>query len=1201
MSSIKNKEYLKLLSSAFSETDFIEFIRDLLNIENDNFNKNITDIRVNLKQFRDSIEHYKYVANYKDSKNNSIGVFIVKLKSTKARNLQRNFVATLLRDKGLDASLVAFYSGNENSWRLSFVKKELTYTEKGPKESLTSAKRYSYLVGENESLHTAEEYLLKLLDIDDRVINVEDIEKQFDVEKVTKKFFDEYKEKYLKLQEYLENNVDFKTESENCEFDSSEFAKKLMGQIVFLYFLQKKGWLGVQLIPNELTKEEYDELLSNNDVVSQSLIKNYFVWNEDKYIVEKTKLRISEVDEDIVNLSNVFKGTKYDNDWGTGRKDFIRYIFKQAVKEHKNFFDDYLEYFFYKGLNKKRENQYFPLFNCKIPFLNGGLFEPLNGYRWSSAHFEIPNSLFSNDDKDGILDFLDLYNFTIDEEEPLEKDIAVDPEMLGKIFENLLDVKERSSKGAFYTPREIVYYMCQESLANYLVNKVNVNYDEMIYFIKYGDIISQYDWELNNNEGKNFEIGKTIYDNILKIDEALFNVKVADPAVGSGAFPLGILNEIVKIRTNIQTYILIQSELGIIDLESLYGTEHLESDVYKMKLQTIENCIYAVDIEPSAIDITKLRLWLSLVVDYPNNQEPRPLPNLDFKIMQGNSLIDEFEGVPLFSEKMLSNNLKNYKRNESKLNRVDDIHVQTTLFSNSDKIDEYFKIMLNLQKEYFNQSDNKIKRDLKAKIDNIQLSLVEETLKDTPKKLEKFKDISGKRQKPWFIWKLEFYDVFKNNGGFDILIGNPPYIKEGKNSDVFKGLKNNKYYKGKMDFWYFFACIGIDLLVKKGTLCFIAPNNWITSFGASIMRNKVLSETIIKQFIDFNNYMIFDSASIQTMIMLLSKEISKKYVIDYRKIMSDYFNKEDLESILKLKNSSKYMKHKIEFIPLNYINEYIQFSYGTDGNLINKIKNHGNYYLTKSDISQGIVMPQDKLNKKNADILGTGFEKDDGIFVINNKEKNQMDLLDCEMNIVKPYYSSANIHKYWFNSNNSEWVIYTNRDVINSIDKYPNIKKHLDKYRDVITSDNKPYGLHRPRNKYFFDGEKIICFRKCIEPTFCYASGPTYVSQTYNIIKTKSINLKYLCSLLNSKLIKFWLKKCGKLQGNNYQLDSEPLMKIPIYNCDNELSSKIESLFNMILDCPNDYKIYSDKIDSIIFDLYDITDEEREYIEKSVN
>ena len=877
--SSRNKEYVELLKHTFDEKKFIYFVIDLLNLDTSDINADSSEKNVTINQYKDDIKKYKYVARYNDGYNN-IGIFIVNLKSTKARNLQRNFVAKLLDTYSLDGSLVAFYSESDTSWRLSFVKRELNFTDKGIKESFTPAKRYSYLVGEHESVHTAQEFLFKLLEIDSRKITLNDIEEVFNVEKVTKRFFEDYKEKYLQLKEYLDKNEDFKTESEKCDFTSSEFAKKLMGQIVFLYFLQKKGWLGVELIPNELEVSEYKQLLSSNDSVSQNLITMFYELKDDKCVIDKNKIRQADV-QDIINFSNIFAKTNYDKPWGSGKKDFIRSIFKQAKIEHKNFFDECLEPFFYKGLNEKRDNQYFPLFNCKIPFLNGGLFEPLNNYRWSSAHFDVPNDLFSNDKKDGILDFLDLYNFTIDEEEPLEKDVAVDPEMLGKIFENLLDVDDRKSKGAFYTPREIVYYMCQESLANYLVNKVGVDYNEIIEFIKYGDLISQMDWESSINEKSDFIIGKTIYDNLLQIDKALIDVKVADPAVGSGAFPLGMLTEIVKIRNNISTYLLIQRDLCLINIDDLYNTEQGKRDMFDMKLQTIENCIYAVDIETSAIDIAKLRLWLSLIVDYPNTEEPKPLPNLDCKIMQGNSLIEGFEGVPLFSKRMLKNNLKKYKRNESQVQYVGDIHLQQTLFDDSKNFDTYMETMLKLQKEYFITSDNKIKKELKEKIDKIQIGLVEESLKSDYKKLEKFKEIAQKRQKPWFIWQLEFFDVFKNNDGFDIVIGNPPYVStKGVDSDS----KNNllKEFGFSDDLYYHFIVKGIDLLKKNGILTMITPDTYFTTFTKKRLREKILSNNLI-ELVDLG-YDIFESAMVSTSILILNKDTDKNNMIKIKDV-----------------------------------------------------------------------------------------------------------------------------------------------------------------------------------------------------------------------------------------------------------------------------------------------------------------------------
>ena len=1059
--SVRNKEYLELLRHSFDEKKFIEFIIDLLNLDISSLNKNVSEITLIPNQYKDSINYYKFIANYNDGMNN-VGVFIIKLNdttSTKARNMQRNFVATLLKNYSLDGALVSFFSDKEKSWRFSFVKKELSFTDNGVKEQLTSAKRYSYLVGEGESVHTAQEFLLKLLDIDNRKITIDDIEKQFDVEKVTKKFFEEYKEKYLKLKEFLDKNEDFQTEAENCDFDSVEFAKKLMGQIVFLYFLQKKGWLGVQLIPNELSKEEFDELLKENDSVSQSLIRNYYVFDNNKYVVEKTKLRITEIPEDVINLSNVFKNTKFDMPWGSGDKEFIRHIFTQSKIEHKNFFDDYLEHFFYKGLNEKRENQFFPLFNCKIPFLNGGLFEPLNNYRWSSAHFEIPNSLFSNDDKNGILDFLDLYNFTIDEEEPLEKDVAVDPEMLGKIFENLLDVDDRKSKGAFYTPREIVYFMCQESLANYLVNKIGVDYNEILNFIKYGDVISQYDWELSIKNETNFKIGSTIYNKILDIDNALINIKIADPAVGSGAFPLGMLTEIVKLRNNIQTYIMIQSELGILDLNDYYGSAHLETDIYNMKLQTIENCIYAVDIETSAVDIAKLRLWLSLIVDYPNDKEPKPLPNLDCKIMQGNSLIDEFEGVPLFSRKMMENNLKNYHRNESNLKYVTDIHIQQTLFKESNSLDEYIEKMLDLQKEYFITSDNKLKKELKNKIDRIQLGMVEESLVGDYAKLEKFRNEAKKRQKPWFIWELEFYDVFKNNNGFDIVIGNPPYVSVKGITNSDKNIYRKRYVTGQGRFNLFTLMIekGINILNDSGLLTFIQPDGLFTNIEYRHSREFMLKNGSIKKIVGFDNR-VFESAAVDTAILEYSNIHDKNNEIVIARNLTEFVNN---YSQTNCTDDNNYL------IPIKLKTN--------DSKILNEILN--NKYVTLEsliEIQQGIIYS------------GTPKEEIFANVPLNEHYKKSLDGRD--------------VHRWfidWETKAENKYIEYTS-------------KLHRPREERLFIANEK---LIIPRKStkitVGYDNKQF------------YVLNTGYVC----LAKNDDVNLKYLMAILNSNLINYYYSK----------------------------------------------------------------------------
>jgi adenine-specific DNA-methyltransferase len=1177
----RNREYIELLHKDFNELAYIDFVKDLLNLSNSDINENSYEINPTLKQYAEDVNFYKYFAKYNDGLNN-IGAFIVKIKSTNERSKQRNFVASLLSKYDLDSALVAFYSDNESSWRISFVKKELSFTDKGIKQNLTPAKRYSYLVGKNESVHTAQEYLLKLLDIDDRKITINDIESVFDVEKVTKKFFEEYKEQFLRLQEYLSKNEDFKTESLKYDFDSVEFAKRLMGQIVFLYFLQKKGWLGVQLVPDELSNEEYNDIFNSRDSVSQNLLERFYTVENDKHKIIINEIRESNEDS-IKDFTNIFINTKYNEMWGTGDKQFIRSMYKRAKVEHKNFFDDVLEPFFYDGLNHKRENQYFALLNCKIPFLNGGLFEPLNDYRWASAEFNIPDEYFSNDDETGILDFLDLYNFTIDEEEPLEKEIAVDPEMLGKIFENLLEVNDRKSKGAFYTPREIVYYMCQESLANYLVNKVGTNYDETIEFIKYGDLISQVDAE-NINDEDHYEIGKTIYNNLLQIDEALKNVKVADPAVGSGAFPLGILTEIVKVRNAITTYFNKRDNEVLTDSDVYNKFSNSDRSIYELKKETIENCIYAVDIELSAVDIAKLRLWLSLIVDYPNNEEPKPLPNLDCKIMQGNSLIDEYEGVPLFSEKIFRDSQKNnssrFNVQQSIFGEVRDISIQQQLdLGDGPNINSFIEEMMKLQKEYFSVADSKTKKQLKNKIDMIQIGMICESLKDNPKKLASFKKIAEKRQKPWFIWKLEFYDVFKNNGGFDIVIGNPPYIKERENRIVFNPIKTTslgrKWYQGKMDYWYFFLHIAINNINANGTISFITSRYWLNSSGATKLIKRINSELSFVYVIDIGKTKVFDNVAGYHIIAEYQKKKNDKFV--YKKIID---NLKDINSNFSTKNVQIYEKSKRNVITSN--NEiFFDENYKMYSNCIplGKICN----------VSQGVVEAPDKISKN----IMKKYPNDiiylnEGVFVLSNQELEKLNLNSEEKKVIKKYLNGNKIHRYRIDQSD-QFLIYSDCDVKKEIANgvFPNLKKHLDFNRKYITSSNGPYGIHRPRKKLFFESKKIVTPSMFVNPIFAIDyNNNYYLGMSYNIIvqNDTEYELEYIIAILNSSFGKNWFNVNGKHRGAGVDIGVGKLEEFPIKNASVTIKNELK---NLVLSLEQNYNAENDKkIDKIVNELY---------------
>ena len=467
-----------------------------------------------------------------------------------------------------------------------------------------------------------------------------------------------------------------------------------------------------------------------------------------------------------------------------------------------------------------------------------------------------------------------------------------------------------------------------------------------------------------------------------------------------------------------------------------------------------------------------------------------------------------------------------------------------------------------------------------------------------------------------FDWDTGFKEVFAD-GGFDAVIGNPPYVKEYTERSIFENIKQAKlakYYQGKMDLWYFFVCHGLDILKKKGKLGFIAPNNWITNYGASILRNKIMTDAKIDSYVDFGDFRVFSEASIQTMVFILSRgNNSKKYNFDYFKIQN---NKLDVSDLSKVLTNSDDIEHiKININPLEMQDKLITFVDNRKYTVLSKILEVGKYHLIEKDIAQGIVYPQDFLNQKNRNILGDNFEIGDGIFVINNQEKRDLNLANNELKLVRPEYNTGQIGRYFANDKNNNWVIYTGSSFkkIESITPYPNIKKHLDKFAKIITSSNAPYGLHRARNEDFFKGEKIISLRKCAgQPKFAYVDFDSYVSATFYVIKPNNISLKYLTGILNSRLIAFWLKNKGKMQGSNYQIDKEPLLDIPIFNTtDKRQQEQMVSLVDSMLKLKRqeaktsqEKTVYErqimgldNEIDNLVYKLYGLTQDEIKIVE----
>ena len=881
MSDVKKERFVRTLTSAYNQSEYVLFLKELLtDMKEIAPDKDIEPFHT----FAAAVARYNHIGTYMGGDDRKVALFSVCLRDDKnlenARSMQRNFVKSLLESSDCAGALVSFYTAEDPSkWRLSFVRMDYEFSKGKINKKLTPAKRYSYLVGKGEPSHTAQERLYPIFADDNRNPGLDELEDAFSVEAVTKEFFDRYKDKYLDLKDSLDGNPQFVAEAESRGFDSEQFAKKLMGQIVFLYFIQKKGWLGVNSFPFALTEKQYKDAFYRPGQKPKELMQKVYKQSSDGRYIRDTEALLALSDADETELSKLVKG----DSWGDGPKDFMRQIFNGCEESEKNFFDDYLEPLFYTGLNQKRDNDFFPPLHRKIPFLNGGLFEEMDGYDWKNNDFSIPNDIFSNSkdkgrDADGILDVFDRYNFTMAEDEPMEREVAIDPEMLGKVFENLLDVSDRKSKGAFYTPREIVHYMCQETLIRYLSDKTGIDEGDIRKFILLSDYFRDEDIKktkfIKGEDGakghyefdydKDMEIPESILsykkniNRLGEIDNLLASIKVVDLAVGSGAFPLGMLNEIVKARDIITTYMTIEMN-GRQRLDC-----HVSRSLYNLKRITIKNCIFACDIEASATDITKLRLWLSLVIDNQIMKEenlelgystkPRELPNLECNVICGNSLVDEFMGTKLFTENYALNNVSDGRQGEL--------------------IDQSLEYLINelidLQSKLYDEKDHAEKASINDRIQEIYNKIVLEQIQFNTTLVDEYYKATQMPSQPFVLWPLYFPKVFRDNGGFDVVIGNPPYVStKGQSVEDKKVLE--RIYGYADDLYYHFIDQSFRVSRKGGITTFITPDTYFTTLTKEPLRKMILDRDLIK--LVQLGHDVFESAMVSTAILIVANKV----------------------------------------------------------------------------------------------------------------------------------------------------------------------------------------------------------------------------------------------------------------------------------------------------------------------------------------
>lgn len=475
-----------------------------------------------------------------------------------------------------------------------------------------------------------------------------------------------------------------------------------------------------------------------------------------------------------------------------------------------------------------------------------------------------------------------------------------------------------------------------------------------------------------------------------------------------------------------------------------------------------------------------------------------------------------------------------------------------------------------------------------------------------------------------FEWKKEFSDVFeRDNPGFDVIVGNPPYIKEFVNRNAFDNLRNNPYYQGKMDLWTLFACKAIDLLRDGGYLSFIAPNNWITNAGASIFRDKILREGEIQSFIDFGDYKVFEDAGIQTMIFVFKKQKPRSnYNCRYFKISNSKATENEVNQEIQ-KN-----KTTVNIDVNNTVGNNLTFFSSGENKILEKIKKASNFSLTEKEIAQGIVPNPDIVNKRTVGLLSNSKIKDfglkigDGVFVV--KKDFFAKLSPQEEKYLKPVYEPNEVDRYFLPDKFSKQILYINKK--NYKEDAPTLIDHLEKYKEImnqrretVSGQLKFYHLHWPRNESFFDeGEKLLSVRKSIVPTFIYTKKPAYVMLAFNVIKTSRIDLKYLNGLLNSKLILYWLKYKGKLQGSNFQIDKDPLLELPIVNSNDKnqiinMVNFVKTIISLKISLAktnknsdkyrkieNEIKEVDDKINKLVYQIYGLSSEDISEIEASL-
>lgn len=947
------------------------------------------------------------------------------------RNLIRPYLGY-----GFDAALAVFNDGT--NWRLSLIC--------DLKEDATSTKRFTYVFGDEKAFYKTP--ILRFESLRTKANEFLEIKKAFSVEALSDDFFDEYRKQYAEFVKFLTGKeyvkkgnkwVEQKTGEPDAQYFTSfkeddklvrDYIKKMMGRIVFLYFLQSKGWLA-------------------------------------------------------------------------GNLHYMHDLFYDASDEVKgNFLDKVLEPMFFGLLNTKPEDRSSaPLVNevgvkyipnaDEIPYLNGGLFQQ---EKIDEVDSVFPAGMFQS-----LFDFFDSYNFTIDENDPNDAEVGVDPEMLGKIFENLLE--DNKDKGAFYTPKEIVRYMCQESLTAYLqtgIEDAEVK-EHIANFVKTNDVE---------------ELGGASSELAMSIDQKLIDVKICDPAIGSGAFPMGLLRELYACRKSIEIF--------------------EEDNAADIKRHIIQNNIYGVDIEKGAVDIARLRFWLALIID---EKEPMPLPNLDFKIMQGNSLLESYKGVDL---DVTSKKLKTGK--DTKKTRG----VLSLGFEETD----VQKTIQDLVKSYFSITDHTLRAQRRQQIDKY----VKDYIKICAEGNHEVQDAVDELEIPndqFFLWHTYFADVFEK-GGFDIVIGNPPYgvsIKDDYRKAVVASWGNVPDY----EIYYYFMVLAAPLLKEKGIMSYIIPNTFLFNTFAKHFREMLVEKWNVLEILDCTKFPIFESAVVRNAINLFQKDSEGSKQVGYR-------NTANVTSFSDLLERERVFMTVESLLAMNQ-NWGLAFYLGAnDIKVINQISSSIDSICNHYDVSQGYIP------YRKSDLIKI-YGKEEGERIVKERLWHSQQPLDNTY--IQEIYG-RDITKYSYHST-GEYVKYG---------------KHLACYVDL-----KFFNSSRLLVREITNPQIIACLLDEL-----FVNDPQLISV---IVRDERYSLEFLWGILNSKLATYYhfhhSPKATK--GAFPKILVQDIKGFPLPIASNEQISSLGKVSKKVLtkkksNLSTDTSALENQIDFLVYHLYGLTYDE---------